>query len=292
MSTEEQLSLFAAGSPASHSPLPGSKEAQKMTAHSGQKCSESYERFSQLGSLARTFLESSTWNSTACYLTWKPKVTQHKRLLFQLAPSMPSTEEIESGLLGTPTATNKVRSETFREGRIPNPAEFALMHTPTAKANQMAPSMNSGWWPTPAASQGGAGEFIKNLQTKDGQPAQPGERAYNPNTGKHSQITLQRAVKMWPTPLAHLAKENGSPSEFRRKSPSLTASVHKAMWPTPAASDDRDRGNLSTPAIQRRQEKGKQLNLSMVVSHSSGALNPEWVEWLMGFPIGHTDLKD
>ena len=63
-------------------------------------------------------------------------------------------------------------------------------------------------------------------------------------------------------------------------------------WPTPSAGDDRDRGNLSLPSIQRRAALGKQLNLSMVVSMDSGALNPMWVEWLMGFPIGHTDLKD
>jgi hypothetical protein len=63
-------------------------------------------------------------------------------------------------------------------------------------------------------------------------------------------------------------------------------------WPTPSAGDDRDRGNLSTPAIQRRAEKGKQLNLSMVVSEISGALNPEWVEALMGFPIGWTVISE
>jgi DNA (cytosine-5)-methyltransferase 1 len=63
------------------------------------------------------------------------------------------------------------------------------------------------------------------------------------------------------------------------------------MWPTPQASDNRDRGNLSTPSVQRRKEKGKQLGLSMVASDVSGSLNPTWVEWLMGFPIGHTDLK-
>ena len=26
-------------------------------------------------------------------------------------------------------------------------------------------------------------------------------------------------------------------------------------------------------------------------SNQSGRLNPTWVEWLMGFPSGHTDLK-
>jgi len=26
-------------------------------------------------------------------------------------------------------------------------------------------------------------------------------------------------------------------------------------------------------------------------AEGSGALNPTWVEWLMGFPTGHTDLQ-
>lgn len=63
------------------------------------------------------------------------------------------------------------------------------------------------------------------------------------------------------------------------------------LWPTPQASDNRDRGNLSTPAIQRRIAIGKQVNLSMCVSHKNGRLNPPWVEWLMGWPIGWTDLR-
>tara|TARA_R100001509_G_scaffold158629_1_gene124062 strand:+ start:437 stop:799 length:363 start_codon:yes stop_codon:yes gene_type:complete len=98
----------------------------------------------------------------------------------------------------------------------------------------------------------------------------------------------------WPTPTAHISKEGGYPAEYTRKTMTLTATAHLAnrgMWPTPNASDNRDRGNLSTPSIQRRKEKGKQLNLSMVVSQQSGSLNPVWVEWLMGFPTGHTDLN-
>lgn len=69
-----------------------------------------------------------------------------------------------------------------------------------------------------------------------------------------------------------------------------TAATESSFWPTPNSSDFRDRGNLSMPSIQRRKRLGKQLNLSMVVSKESGALNPEWVEWLMGFPAGWTNL--
>jgi hypothetical protein len=63
------------------------------------------------------------------------------------------------------------------------------------------------------------------------------------------------------------------------------------MWPTPQASDNRDRGNAQSKAVMRRIEKGKQISLSQSVSPISGALNPDWTEWLMGWPIGHTDLK-
>jgi hypothetical protein len=69
-----------------------------------------------------------------------------------------------------------------------------------------------------------------------------------------------------------------------------TSGTEFSYWPTPVAGDTRDRGNLSMPAIKRRMAKGKQMNLSMVVSDIRGALNPNWVEWLLGFGIGHTDL--
>ena len=72
----------------------------------------------------------------------------------------------------------------------------------------------------------------------------------------------------------------------------LPRMVAKRMWPTPSASDNRDRGNMSNPCLQKRIEKGKQLMLSQVVHPTSGKLNPNWVEWLMGYPTGHTDLKD
>jgi hypothetical protein len=65
----------------------------------------------------------------------------------------------------------------------------------------------------------------------------------------------------------------------------------RGLWPTPNANDNRDRGNLSSPCVQRRARIGKQLMLSQVVSDQSGALNPPWVEWLMGFPDGWTDLS-
>jgi hypothetical protein len=81
---------------------------------------------------------------------------------------------------------------------------------------------------------------------------------------------------------------------FNKNAPSQSGrslATYARTFPTPQASDCRDRGNMSNPSIQRRTEKGKQLNLSMVAHPTSGQLNPTWVEWLMGWPLGWTDLK-
>ncbi len=106
--------------------------------------------------------------------------------------------------------------------------------------------------------------------------------------------TSETGSGLWPTPSAQWLNEptlEHTAKRFVQRRGDLPLSQMVRMFPTPSASDNRDRGNLSTPSIRRRVEKGKQLMLSMVVSEVSGRLNPTWVEWLMGFPTGHTDLK-
>ena len=95
----------------------------------------------------------------------------------------------------------------------------------------------------------------------------------------------------WPTPQASEATHGGP--NARDSNGKMHLSAMAARWPTPQASDHRDRGNLSDPCIQRRIAKGKQINLSMAAKDgaTSGALNPTWVEWLMGFPSEWTDLN-
>ncbi len=223
----EALISSAAGFPASLGVSPGSSEAQKMTVTSGRSWLPLLKSYGLNGSLGRMCeaLLTNRWASGAAFLTWKASGIKPRHLLFQLAPSMPRTDETGSGLwLGTPTAAMTERSEKFKKGRELNPAEF---------------------------------------------------------------------VKMWPTPrsfsamAANITEKTTRPEGYRGN---LEEVVARTMWPTPNAGDDRDQGNLSMPSIQRRQSLGKQLNLSMVVSKESGALNPEWVEWLMGFPPGWTNL--
>ena len=57
---------------------------------------------------------------------------------------------------------------------------------------------------------------------------------------------------------------------------------YRTTLPTPTAKDWKDNGK--SPAELARKSKTQ-------ATHAGGQLNPTWVEWLMGFPIGWTDLN-
>src|SRR3990172_11834798 len=97
------LTLLPAETLASLEVLPGSVEAEKMTETSGKICSESYKSSSPLGLLTKILLVDSRWTSSKCYLTWRVKDMKRGRLLFQLVPSTPIIEGIDSILLPTIT---------------------------------------------------------------------------------------------------------------------------------------------------------------------------------------------
>ena len=143
--------------------------------------------------------------------------------------------------------------------------------------------------PTPTSSDGTSGAVIgKNDQfysTRDGKPRKINQK------GNDGAIGLGRLVKMWPTPDA---SPRGPTKDYNPKAKSQSGrslQSFAAKFPTPQASDHRDRGNMSNPSIQRRVTIGKQIMLSQSVDLNSGQLNPTWVEWLMGWPLGWTDLK-
>ncbi len=94
----------AGDSHASRSASPGRDEARQMTVTSGRKCLELCGSSGPLGSLERMLLESSVWNSNIAVLTWKVKGIPSGRSLFQLAASVPCTEENGFSLWPTPTA--------------------------------------------------------------------------------------------------------------------------------------------------------------------------------------------
>ena len=117
-------------------------------------------------------------------------------------------------------------------------------------------------------------------------------RPSTPRTGgtdAPSWPTPMAAVRMWPTPSAsdcgrtainpHLTR-NGTIRHIGKNGGQSYARLDAvaAMFPTPTASEA-DRGG-----------KGyRHGGLRCVIPEESGQLNPDWVEWLMGFPPGWTE---
>ncbi len=75
------------------------------------------------------------------------------------------------------------------------------------------------------------------------------------------------------------------------------------MWPTPTSSLGTNGDGLATAVLKcatptaRDWRSGKasqathDRNSRPLSEQIGGLLNPEWVEWLMNWPIGWTDLK-
>ena len=154
--------------------------------------------------------------------------------------------------------------------------------TPTAKANQLSPSMTKHpgcrrlMFPTPTVST-----YESN-------------RSLSPGAAVRLSLHGMANKDQWPTPLASdgekaatdsLARlietghRRGRLDGFTREGAKINHSVqtHNANDWKGSYKEGQRRGQLTDPA--------------MGVIHAGGKLNPTWVAWLMGWPTGWTDLE-
>jgi len=122
---------------------------------------------------------------------------------------------------------------------------------------------------------------------------------------KRGELTEEEAaqmmgVRMWPTPREAISR--GNPTRDMGKG-NLEDAVAKKMWPTVRASEYKGVGPKGSKSQKHALKKGYLMGKVSEISEEgeqSGIktqrrktqqLNPLWVEWLMGFPIGWTDLS-
>jgi hypothetical protein len=158
---------------------------------------------------------------------------------------------------------------------------------------------DAGLWPTPQAME--ATNDLKFTCSGDGRE-------------KPNKLGWAIARAMWQTPVADDACNRAAGKWSSRGEPKLSAQV---MWPTPKANDAEKRGNFDTsnprnglPAAAKAwptptvndsrnstlpPSQAKHDNIPGALLRdgemAGGQLNPTWVEWLMGWPLGWTDLK-
>jgi hypothetical protein len=89
---------------------------------------------------------------------------------------------------------------------------------------------------------------------------------------------------LWPTPVAD---DTGSRSK-RYAQGGTPLSLAVKLYPTPTSCSGNNVGRLDEWGGSRSREVMRTL---VPPEELTGPLNPTWVEWLMGWPLGWTDLK-
>jgi hypothetical protein len=146
-------------------------------------------------------------------------------------------------------------------------------------------------WPTPTAVTRPMEGNVRLYRAKIA-AGEMSEQEAEAILGKSVWKAQGKIKAMWPTPTTQENEHPGATwtSKHRRVAPSgvthgmnLADAVQK--WPTPTVDDSKN--------VTRKS--GAYQSLTRAVHDTSfpnGKLNPTWVEWLMGFPTGWTDLED
>jgi hypothetical protein len=275
---EGKLILFPVDSLASHTLTLGSEEARKMTATSGQRCSELYARYNHVSLWAKTLVDlllgTTEWYSTKLLLTWKMKGMRHKRFIFQLVGRTPHTKDFEFGLWPTPNTIERGRPEIAEQMRDAN---LPLYTRRNKEGTQRQFSITDyaiykNMLPTPMA-QNRETTLEKTLERKE---KYGGEK-------RAMYLENYAAMGLLPTPTAGSDHQ----TQYKQGGRSLKNYMsHHGMLPKPIAqssrgntSDKRGKGNLTDQIAE----------LELTTSKTS-QLNPLFVAEMMGFPINWTVL--
>jgi hypothetical protein len=122
---------------------------------------------------------------------------------------------------------------------------------------------------------------------------------HTPNTtgmdgGSNSRKALAKRQQRWPSPTCsdvytgNLKSTQQKPGSMH----SVTLPQAVAMWPTP----DANMGARGTqPEWKPVRDSGQQaqypINQAVRDTSGDGSLNPDWTEWLMGWPVSWSDVE-
>ena len=134
-------------------------------------------------------------------------------------------------------------------------------------------------WPTPTANADAAGTPDGKMQWMLTQAAKSG-------------CATRKEYQSWPTRNASDYKGSGTEGPLRDRLDYATergatkSNTYPKNWATPQARDHRTGGadRWDNP------ERSRNLNDQAATLGNGGQLNPDWVEWLMGWPISWTQL--
>lgn len=311
---------------ANHSPSLAEERERTMTAISGRTCFGRFGKFSPLGSLVRTLVESRRWWSPAKSLRWGVQTicsrrityTERKadsrstksaktlkkldipsnRLLFQLVPSEHRTEETGFGLLPT------VQTQGLKQCKKDGKTEFMpldLLPTPNAMDfPHKGMEINEKGRRNPKKGKTDHSLGLEDMAVAQLLPTPTAldkgggriNKSLSPNAAERPTLALAARKGLLPTPTAMEAtKFTKTINPNSQMGQGLTALAVNGLLLTPPASDGM-RANMKMQALKNHNKEN--ANLTEQIAHKVGGgtsqLNPLFVEEMMGFPSMWTTL--
>jgi hypothetical protein len=255
--------------------FPPQEKAQEST-ESDQECGEKWH-----GSFTRYDPDSSLWRTHQCSLlgdlepfseTWPRWGLMRDGECWEQQMSALRTSETESGF-------------------VPNGETF--FHTPNCTGmdggSNSRKALKKRMLPTPTASMmpcEGTVRIMRKVWLDGDMSLEEASAIAGRDVRK-----AQGKVPMWPTPCATDHKGSGKTGDLRDR---LDYAVERGAtkskdytWPTP-----RTKGMCGGSGSWELLKKNTTIEEARQMGAGNGGkLNPMWVEWLMGWPLGWTDLK-
>ena len=262
------------------------QESLESAADSGQSLPESLAKFDPV---------SRSWKTAQCSLfedwassleTWPRWGMTHDGACWAQTMSAHLISETESGSWPTPT----VNGWRVDQGQTTEAEAMAM-------GSLRPPRMEM--WPTPRT------QMTRSVQARS-----------DCKNGHKSNLEEVVAIRMWPTPRSCSAMAATITPESawnQDRFPNLETVVGRSLWPTPVANHAKKRGDFdmmnprnglgaavkretfTTPTAHNAKQcnaaSESQRNTPTLAAQVGGSLNPTWVECLMGWPLGWTDLR-
>ena len=259
-STEALRAWLQVAFPVNHFQWQEGAKEKMMGETAGPSASRLFAELSQDSFLARTSQDSLIPGTSQKFSgRWPKQGMLQDGLCWDVTMREETTGEKGSGYWLTPQASDWKNMDTAKQEMLAKQAKM---------------------WPTPRAQDskhGAATEWELNTD----------------HMGTKGSLRVQVVKRgLWPTP----TQDSVSNRKNRYKQGGLPLTTAVNMWPTPSATPrgahtGAKSGEVSKDGKTRTSKNGTRWGATLQTSVGSGQLNPTWVEWLMGWPLGWTDLK-
>ena len=254
------------------------KEVGLLTTGTSGRISDISSRSDALQSSLESRLRQRLNGSDLCEVIWKPWTTPWGQCLSRPRARVRTTCEIGSGLWATIRATDGAKggpNMSFGAGGQPLPA-MAAWSTPHSSSSTGAGSqgrsggmniqtMVAGVWQTPVADDA------------------PDREKGKINSRGEAKLSGQAVQATWPTTTTRDHKDG----HYQPNVP-INGLLGRMVWPTPtslAKSTDTNNEAGNSAGLVAIRKHAMASHGSSAPTEKRGALNPEFVCWLMGYPI-------